>query len=605
MQDDGVSNVFGRYQLQQPQCGFGKLGICCQLCSHGPCRITRKADRGICGADADTIAARNLIRLAAHGTAAYSHHLRTSIRTLRTAAEGGFPGINDAEKLTIVAGSLGIATDGGLRKIALKVADLFQNELVKPSDEPSLIVEMWAPESRKRVWKGLGIFPGGPHSELADALAKSMTSIDTDPVDLLLTSMRMAIATGYVEMMGVEAIQDVLFGRPRISKTRTGLGVIRPEYVNIVAHGHEPFMAEAVLRAAQEEDLIKLAREAGAKGIKVYGSMDTGQELLQRNADHPAFGGQIGNWLSQEFMVYTGAVDLVMMDMNCSIPGLKIAADTRHTRLVSVSELVRMAGVKEAVDYDPRIALDQARGLVKMAIEAFRNRNAEGVMVPEDSSEAMVGFGIEAIIEALGGSLEPLLEAIETGGVKGIAAVVGCTNTANGHDTASLALTKELIGRDILVINSGCVSSGVQNEGLMRPDAAEIAGERLREVCVTLGIPPALNFGTCTDIGRIVQAVNAIADALGVDPSQLPVAASAPEYLEQKAVVDGFFAVASGLLVHLAPAPPVGGAEKVVEILTSGVEELTGGKLLVELDPVKAADEIEGHILKKREELGI
>lgn len=603
MVESEVSNVFNRYQLQQPQCGFGKLGICCQLCSHGPCRITRKTDRGICGATADTIAARNLVRLATHGTGAYSHHLRESIKALRSAVKVEATGVKDKNKLTAVADSLNISyTD--TRDGALKIADLFQNELARPSDELSLAVTFWAPQSRQKIWKHLDIFPGGPHSELADALAKSMTSIDTDPVDLLLTSMRLGIATGYVEMMGTEAIQDILYGSPRIGKAQVGLGVLDPEYVNLVAHGHEPFMGEAVLKAASSEKLIKLAKEAGAKGIKLYGSMDTGQELLQRNADHPAFGGQIGNWISQEFMVYTGAVDLVMMDMNCSIPGLKMVADLNHTQLVPVSKLVRMAGVTETMDYDADASHHQARQLVKMAIRSFKNRK-NGGFIPTDKDESVVGFGIESILDALGGSLDPLLEVLKAGKVKGIAAVVGCTNLANGHDFTSLALIKELIKGDILVINSGCVSSGAQNEGLMRPEAANLAGEGLKKVCEKLGIPPVLNFGTCTDIGRIIQTVNAIGGELDVDPSQLPVAASAPEYLEQKAVVDGFFGVASGLLVHIAPPPPVGGASKVTKILTQDVEDLTGGKLLVETDPAKAADKIKGHIDKKREGLGL
>lgn len=604
MEADQVSNVFRRYQLQQPQCAFGKLGVCCQLCSHGPCRISRRADRGICGADANTIAARNLVRLAAHGTGAYSHHLRTALKTLRSASTGGFPGLNDVDKLQAVTTSLGLS-GADPATLAAELVALFERELVRPSDEESLIVERWAPASRKQVWRNLGIFPGGPHSELADALAKSMTSIDTDPVDLLLTCLRMSIATGYVEMMGTEAIQDVLFGRPRIQKTRTGIGVLDPATVNIVAHGHEPFIGQAVLEVAQEPELAALAQAAGASGIKLYGSMDTGQELLQRHADHPAFGGQIGNWLSQEFMVYTGAVDLVMMDMNCSIPGLKIAADARHTRLVPVSPIVRMAGVSEPMDYAPEVAREQARKLVRMAIEQYRQRDDALVHIPDDRRDAMVGFGIESIVDALGGSLDPLLEAIKEGAIKGIAAVVGCTNNANGHDHTSIALTKHLIARDILVINSGCVSSGIQNQGLMQPQAAQAAGPGLRAVCEALGVPPALNFGTCTDIGRIIQAVNAIAGALGVDPAQLPVAASAPEYLEQKAVIDGFLAVASGLLIHLAPMPPVGGAPDVAAILTGEVEKLTGGKVLPEMDPLKAANAIEEHILGKREGLGI
>ncbi|KJS03342.1 MAG: hypothetical protein VR68_01680 [Peptococcaceae bacterium BRH_c4a] len=601
-----ITTIFDRYQDQQPQCGFGMQGVCCQLCSHGPCRITPKAPRAICGATADTIVARNLVRLAAHGAAAYSHHLEEVAETIKATALGKTPfKISDEAKLRDVAGALGLDNSKETNQLAGELADAVLNELRKSGREPLALLQAFAPESRKEAWGKLGIIPGGVHSEIRDALTKTMSNINTDPVDLLLTALRLSIATGYMGLVGTVTMQDILLGSPQLSATEADLGAVDPGSVNILAHGHVPLMATAVLQAVQSEEMLKLAKEAGATGIDVHGSMCTGQELMQRQTTTAqGFKSQTGNWLHQEYTVATGAIDLVMMDMNCSIPGLKEVADKFHTKLVSVDRILRMAGVEDCVDYQPEKAAEQAVELVKMAIEAYKKRG-NNIFIPKNKSKVITGFGVESILGALGGSLDPLLDAVKSGAIKGIVAVVGCTNNRNGHDSIGVSLMKELIKKDILVINAGCMSSAAQIESLMTPEAAELAGEGLKGVCRALGIPPCLNFGSCVDIGRIGVVVTAIANILGVDPSQLPVAVSAPEYLEQKAVADGIFAVAFGLLTHLGPVPPVTGSPLVTRILTEDVESLTGGKVMVEQDPVKAAVIIESHIVSKRKALGI
>jgi carbon-monoxide dehydrogenase catalytic subunit len=611
----GIDTTFDRYQHQLPQCGFGTEGVCCQLCSHGPCRITPKAPRAICGATADTIAARNLLRLECHGLSAYCHQLEEAINTLKATAQGKTPySIREEGKLREIAGLVGLDNSKEKNALALDLTDVLIHELRKGTDEPLALVELLAPKQRLEKWRGLGIVPGGPLSELRDALTMAMSNINTDPVSLLLTTLRVAIATGYMGLVATITLQDIILGNPEIGKTQADLGVLDPETVNIVAHGHVPYVAVAVLQEiAANKTLNEKAKKAGAKGIKLYGSMDTGQELLQRlGTAGQGYAGQLGNWLTQELMIATGAVDLVMMDLNCSIPGMKLAADKFHTKLVSVSHVLRMDGVTENLDYKPEKVKEQAIQLVEMAIESYKNRGKvngahEGaaVHIPPYQSEVIAGVGVESLLNVLGGSLTPLLEVIKSGQIKGIAAVVGCTNNRNGHDSASLTLIKELLKRDILVITAGCVSSGAQIEGLQTLEAASLAGDKLKSICKALGIPPVLNFGSCIDIGRIGIAVTAIANTLGVDTSDLPVAASAPEYLEQKAVADGVFAVAFGLLTHLGPVPPVAGAPLVTKILTQDVENLTGGKVSVEQDMVKAAAIIEAHIQSKRERLGI
>lgn len=605
----GIDTTFDRYRHQLPQCGFGTEGVCCQLCSHGPCRITPKAPRAICGATADTIAARNLLRLACHGLSAYCHQLEEAIHTLKATAQGKTPySIREEGKLREIGGLVGLDLSKEKNALALELADILTQELRKGTDEPLALVELLAPKQRLEKWRNLGIIPGGPLSELRDALTMTMSNINTDPVSLLLTAMRLSIATGYMGLVATITLQDIILGNPQIGKTQADLGVLDPETVNIVAHGHVPYVAVAVLQEiAANQTLNEKAKQAGAKGIKLYGSMDTGQELLQRIATTgQGYAGQLGNWLTQELMVATGAVDLIMMDLNCSIPGMKLAADKFHTKLVSVSHVLRMDGITDNLDYKPEKVKEQAVQLIEMAIEAYHNRGRlNPVQIPPYKSDVIAGMGVESLLQILGGSLAPLLEVIKSGQIKGIAAVVGCTNNRNGHDSDSLKLIKELLKRDVLVITAGCVSSGAQIEGLQTLEAAKTAGENLRSICHVLGIPPVLNFGSCIDIGRIGIAVTAIANALGVDTSDLPVAASAPEYLEQKAVADGIFAVTFGLLTHLGPVPPISGAPLITQILTRDVENLTGGKVSVEQDMVKAAAVIEAHIQSKREKLGI
>ncbi|GFN22148.1 anaerobic carbon-monoxide dehydrogenase catalytic subunit [Thermanaeromonas sp. C210] len=602
----GIPTIFDRWETQQPQCGFGMQGICCQLCSHGPCRITSRAERAICGATADTIVARNLLRLAVHGAAAYSHHLEELAKTLKATAQGKTPfTIGDEQKLREVASALGLDAKKPAKELAIALANAVLAELRKGSEEPLALLEAFAPASRKEAWSKLGVIPGGVLSEIRDALTKSMTSIDTDPVDLLLTAVRLALATGYMGLVGTITVQDILLGTPALTQSEADLGVIDPDTVNIVAHGHVPLMATAVLQAIRDPELQKLAREAGAKGIKVYGSMCTGQELMQRSAaSAQGFAGQLSNWLAQEYYVATGAVDLVMMDMNCSTPGLKTTADHFHTKLVSVDRIVRMEGVEDHVDYDPEKVAQQARQLVKMAIEAYKQRGRD-VYIPPYKAKVVAGFGVETILKALGGKLDPLLDAVKQGAVRGIAAVVGCTNNRNGHDFKALTIMREFLRNNVLVISAGCTSSAAEIEGLMDPAAVDLCGDSLKTVCRTLGIPPVLNFGSCVDIGRIGVAVTAIANALGVDPSSLPVVASAPEYLEQKAVADGIFAVSFGLLTHIGPVPPVTGSELVTKILTQDIEQLLGGRVLVEEDPDKAVKAMVEHINTKRKALGI
>lgn len=605
MKEDGVVSVVERFEAQGARCTFCEQGITCQLCSMGPCRILRKADKGACGIDANGMVMRNMVHRANMGIAAYIFHAKEVAKTLKATAKGKTPfQIKDRSKLDLLANVFGIPA--GCDAFGEKVADAMVAELNKDSLEESTIVNALAPESRKRLWRDLGIFPGGPVSELVDSTARAMTNIDGDYVSLAKTALRLGVASCYGALVPLEIAQDALFGTPAPHEAYVDLGILDPEYINILPNGHEPFVGMALIEAARSEETQRRAREAGAKGLRIVGSIETGQEIMQRVPCDDVFVGLTGNWLNQEFVLATGAVDVFAMDMNCSLPSLAPIAEKYRVSLVSVSRLVGVPGVDRKIIYDPERVHEQAMEIIDIAIENFKRRKSNLSARNLKKTKIMTGFSIEAVLGALGGRLDPLLDAIKSGAVKGVVALVSCTSLRNGgQDTMTTAVARELIKRNMLVLSAGCGNAACQVAGLNSLDAQEIAGDSLRAVCKALGVPPVLSFGTCTDTGRLALLVGAVANALGVDTAQLPVAVTAPEYMEQKAVIDAFSAVALGLYTHVSPVPPVTGAPDVVNLLTHDVEKLTGGRLAVETDPAAAVDGIERHIDGKRKALGI
>jgi carbon-monoxide dehydrogenase catalytic subunit len=609
--EEGLSNVADRFaEMEKIRCKFCKEGISCQLCSMGPCRITPKTPRGVCGIDAHGIVMRNLLIKANMGLAAYTYHAREAALTLIKTGKGETPfTIKDESKLKLLAEIMDVDSSLPLDKMAVEVGEKYLHYLAEPTE--STLVEKLAPEKRKEIFRQLGIFPKGALMELVDNVARSMTNIDGDYISLALAALRNGVASAFESTAILEYIQDALYGTPTPHEGYVDFGVLDPDYVNILPNGHEPFVGFALLEAIRDPKIQEKAKAAGAKGIKIVGSIETGQEMLQRvNPD--GFAGLTHNWIALEYFLSTGAVDAFVMDMNCSLANLKEYADKYQFKLIAVTDIIGVPG-SEKIIWKPGKEREVVEKIIDRAIENFKIRKEKikkGEIKPADVSKfkrkVMAGFSAEALIKAVGGSLEPIIEAIKEGYIKGIVALINCTSLANGpHDGLTVALAEELIKRDILVIGGGCGNAGMQVAGLESPEAAQKAGKRLRELCHQLGIPPVLSFGTCTDTGRVIMTTVALANYIGVDTADLPAAVTAPEYMEQKAVVDGFSAVAMGFYTHVSPTPPVAGSEKVVKLLTEEVEKLTGGKIALGDDPVSVADGIEKHILSKREKLGL
>lgn len=612
---DSMNNIWDRYEAQgfggdpDKRCPFCMGGVRCDLCSDGPCRADASKDkRGVCGITADGMAMRMMLLRNVMGASTYHYHTDQTVKTLRATAKGQTPfEIKEPDKLKAFAERLGINTSGSESEIAIRLCDFVEADFNRKHYEPSRIVEALAPQERKEAWRRLDIFPGGIYGEMMLATSSCLTNVDGYYVSLALKAMRLSLAMAYQSQLVNEYCQDILYGIPRPHKMRVDLGVLDPDYVNVLPNGHEPFLGFALVQMARKPEWQEKAKAAGAKGLRVIANIETGQEMIQRWDMDDVFYGFTGNWIMQEAVLASGCVDLFAADMNCSMPIDPLYAQKYKFRLVPVSELVAFEGVTDRVNYEPEKAEEQAAQLLQMAIDNFKERRASVEPVTQlPTKEALVGFSTESILETLGGSLDPLLGAIKDGTLRGVAGLVSCTTLRDhGQDVHSVRVAKELIKRDILVLSMGCGNGAMQVAGLCSPEAKELAGPSLRSLCKKLGIPPVLSYGTCTDTGRLADLLAAISNALGVPVPDLPVAAVAPEYMEQKATIDAVFALALGLHTYVNPVPTVTGAPNLVQLLTQDCKQVTGGLLSVEKDPIKAVDEVLAHIEKKRKRIGI
>ncbi|MFX0042915.1 MAG: anaerobic carbon-monoxide dehydrogenase catalytic subunit [Candidatus Hodarchaeota archaeon] len=613
---DGVINIWHRFEQQgfggvpDKRCPFCLKGARCDLCSNGPCRADASIDkRGVCGITADGMAMRMMLLRNIMGASTYHYHTEQTIKTLKATAEGKTPfKISEPEKLKSFAKRLGIDDSGSEKELALRLCDFVKEDFNRPYDQSSKIVEALAPNERKETWKKLGIFPGGIYGEMMLASSSCLTNVDGYYASLALKAMRLGISMAYQSQIINEFCQDILFNIPRPHKMRVNLGVLDPDYINVLPNGHEPFLGFAMVQVARKAEWQDKAKAVGAKGLRIIANIETGQEMIQRWKMDDVFYGFTGNWIMQEAVLASGCIDIFVCDMNCSMPIDPIYAEKYKFKLIPVSEVVAFEGITERLDYIPEEAEKQAEQLLHMAIDNFKERRANIEAVTGlDMSEATVGFSTESILEALGGTLDPLLDAIKTGSIRGVAGLVSCTTLRDfGQDVHTINIAKELINKDVLVLSMGCGNGGLQVAGLCSPEAKDQAGPGLRTVCEKLGIPPVLSYGTCTDTGRIADLIATISNALGDIPiPELPVVAVAPEYMEQKATIDAVFALAFGLYTYVNPVPTVTGGPDLVKLLTLDCKDITGGILHVETDATQAVNSMLDHIEKNRKILGI
>ncbi|MCQ2436793.1 MAG: anaerobic carbon-monoxide dehydrogenase catalytic subunit [Clostridia bacterium] len=604
----GADSWQQRVKNQTPHCKFGEEGICCRICSMGPCRITPKAPRGICGCDADGIVARNYLRFTAGGAATHSDHGRSIAHTLYLAKEGGDYQVKDPEKLIRIAKEWGIETEGrDIYDLAHEVAETGLLEYGKPFGVQRFLKR--APEARQKIWHDQGIEPRAIDREVSQSLHMTHMGCSSLPEALVRQSLRAGLSDGWGgSMMGTE-MSDILFGTPKPIDTTANIGVMEKDMVNIIVHGHDPSLSEMVVFYSQDPEMIAKAKAVGAKGINIAGVCCTANEVTMRHGIPMA-----GNFLQQENVVLTGACEAIVVDVQCIFPALGPLSKCFHTKFITTSPIAQMPD-SEYIEFHEESAGENAKKIVSMAIENFKNRKPELVNIPDLKTNATVGYSTEAIKKCLDGvtnshldelgTTKPLIDCVKAGVLRGAVAMVGCNNPKVRPDTAHIELMKKLIANDIIVIVSGCSAQAAGKAGLMSKEAKELCGEGLKRVCELVDIPPILHMGSCVDISRMMILASDIAKDWGLDICQVPVVGCAPEWMSEKAVSIGNYVVATGIDTFLGVDPYTKGGPEVVNLLQGSIKDWVGANYTVELDIDKLGDLMIERIEEKRAALGI
>jgi len=622
---EGVETIFDRAKTMKP-CPIGAEGACCRICAQGPCRVPppkkkegetgeeKKQRMGLCGATAETIVARNFARMVAAGTASHSDHARGVAKLFIEVAKGKAQGyqIKDVAKLKRVARDWGVAITEGEGEdakprspeaIAQELGPKVLAEFGQQTGEITYVAR--APKKRQEIWRKNDVVPRGVDIEVVELMHRTHMGVDQDYHNLMKQSTRCALADGWSGSMISTDLQDILFGCPVPIAGEINLGVLKEDHVNVVMHGHEPLLPEMLFVASQDPELIKAAQSKGAKGIQLAGMCCSANEVLMRHGVPVA-----GNYLHQELAVITGAVDALVVDVQCEMQALENVAKCYHTKIITTDDRARMP-LAEHVAFDEHHALDVAKKILLIAIDNYPNRRAP-VLIPSASSPMVVGFSYETIQYLLGGSIRgsyyTLNDNIIGGRVRGVAGVVGCNNCRTTQDSAHMTLIKELLKNDVIVLSTGCAAMAAGKYGLLTPEAAsKYCGPGLAEVCETVGIPPVLHMGACVDNSRILMAATACVKAggLGTDISDLPAAGAAPEWMSEKAIAIGQYFVASGVYTLFGVTFPTTGSEILTDYLFKGIEEEYGGKWDFVADPEEMARRMIAHIDLKRKALGI
>lgn len=607
----GADSWQQRVKNQTPHCGFGEAGTCCRICSMGPCRITPKAPRGICGCDVHGIVARNYLRFTAGGAATHSDHGRQICHTLYQAKDGGAYQVKDPEKLKRIAHEWGVETeDRDIYDLAHEMAETALMEYGKPFGHSRWLSR--APEHTRKLWHDADVEPRAIDREVSQSLHMTHMGCSSLPEALIRQSMRAGLCDGWGGSMCGTEFSDVLFGTPRPVDTTANIGVMEKDMVNIIVHGHDPSLSEMIVHYANDPELIALAKANGAKGINIAGVCCTGNEVAMRQGIPMA-----GNFLQQENVVLTGACEAIVVDVQCIFPALGPLSKCFHTKFITTSPIARMPD-SDFIEFSEATASENAYEIVKLAVENFKNRDQSLVNIPQLKTNARVGYSVEAIKKCLDvvtnshvdelNTLKPLADVVKSGVIRGAVAMVGCNNPKVRPDYAHIELMKKLLKNDIIVVVSGCSAQAAAKAGLMDPETApSICGEGLQRVCKLVGIPPILHMGSCVDISRMMVLAADLAKDWGCNISQLPLVGCAPEWMSEKAVSIGNYVVATGIDTFLGVDPYSKGSSEVTELLQgeTGVKKWLEANYTVELDIDKLGDLMIEDIEAKRAALNI
>ncbi len=604
----GIDTWQDRVKNQTPHCMFGEQGVCCKICSMGPCRITPRAPKGICGATADTIAGRNYLRMAAAGAATHSDHGRECVWKLADSSADGYYHVTDATKLLKLAAEWGVETEGrDIYDVAHEVAEIGLNEYGKIRGYQRFTER--ATEERLQKWEAANIRPRAVDREVVTSMHMTHMGNTADAKELVRQALRVGMSDGWGGSMAGTEMSDILYGTPMPKETEGNLGVLDKEMVNIVCHGHDPAVSEMIVQVAESREMQAFAREQGAKGINIVGLCCTANEIAMRHGIKMA-----GNFLQQENAILTGVVEAIVVDVQCIFPNIGPVSECFHTKFYTTSPIARIpySTYLELTSFN---AGEVATQIVREACENFKNRDEAKIYIPEHKHKAAVGYSCEGIKSRLDtvtnshldeiDTYKPLIDCVKSGVLRGAVAMVGCNNPKIRPDYAHIELMKKLIANDIIVVATGCAAQAASKAGLLDKRAKELCGEGLRRVCTLADIPPVLHMGSCVDISRMMLLVTGIAKDWGIDTYQLPVVGCAPEWMSEKAVSIANYVVSTGITTFLGVEPQVSGSKQMMELITDGVREWVDAGYVINTNPDELVDQMIECIEEKRKALDI
>ena len=602
MQELGVDTVFDRFDRQQPQCSFGIAGICCKNCYMGPCKITKKSPRGVCGADADVIVARNMLRAVAAGAAAHGARGRENMLALKKAAAGevDLP-IEGEEKIRAVCRTYGIDTEGKtLNDLAGEVADILLEDLSRTVPGPHRTLQSFAPAERKKVWEDLDILPISVYHEVFESLHRTSPGTDGDWKNIMKQFLRTGVAFAWTSCLGTSIAMDCLFGLPKRRKTMMNLGALKKGWVNIAVHGHSPLLVSEIVRVGQSEEYQEKAKAAGAKGIQFYGICCSGLSAMYR------YGGVIplSNAVGAELVLGTGALDLWVADVQDVFPSIMNVAKCFRTTVVTTSDSARLPDAEHYGFDHHHSNLAQihelAEKIVNRGIESFQDRRNVPVFIPKYEVETEVGFSAEFAAEHFG--MDKIAEALKDGRIQGIVNLVGCSNPRIVYEKAVVEVADILLKNNILIMTNGCASFPLMKLGYCSTKALEQTGESLREFLKD--VPPVWHMGECLDNARASAVFCQVAAKSGHPIKELPYAFISPEWSNEKGICAALAFRLLGMNSYHCVYAPTQGSQKVTEFMEHGTKPLLGSEMIVNTDHIALANQIVEDLKARRKALG-
>ena len=615
----GIETIHDRLEAQQPQCGFGLRGLCCRMCQWGPCRISAKSPRGVCGRTMELVVIANLLRAVAAGTSAQTIHAHEMIITLLAASRGEVTlPLKGKKRLREVGAALNVGFPWSpIEQIAEGVANAMLEDLGRMTEGPMNTMQ-FAPRENRRLWEQLDVMPRSASFEVVEAMHMTTLGGCSDWEAMFRQVMRTSLAMAYSGLVPSSVLSDILFGIPEPRTAEVNYGVLKADHVNILVHGHSAIMLEKVLEKIASDEIQQLARDKGAAGIVIGGMCCTGHESLARYGI-PTVTGAMG----QELVLGTGAIDAVVVDMQCVVPGMSAVAECFGTEIITTCSSNRIPGATH-IPFDaehPETLDEDAMRVARVAVEAFSTRDRSNIHIPQQTTTVTTGFSREAVIKAFGGARQ-FVASLREGRIRGVVAMVGCSTPKIAYETGHVNIATELARRGVLVLTSGCSGHALLNAGLCSTDAAASCAPGLRDACESAGIPPALAVGSCADNARIIQVFAGLAHEAEVDIAEMPFALSGPELANEKTMAQTMAVLAHGVtaVVGLTPQLPIPAMGPTLEgadagtqpnrnsmvdfFCDEGLPALLGARLLVQPDPALAAEAIVAELDRRRDALG-